>query len=101
MIGANPLLEPKLRRTGDDERNVGRTFVRLAFPEEAVVTEHFTVIGGEDYQPGPMCPLATRFESGNQRNNLMIELFDQPEVSALRSAQCFTLEPDSMPLRIP
>jgi hypothetical protein len=62
LVALSGRLEAQRRRRGDDERDIGRAFVRFAFADVTVVAQHLAVVGGDDDHPRAPGPLAPRLE---------------------------------------
>src|ERR1041385_923674 len=52
LVRLHSRFELQLRRTCDDQRNISRPFVGLAFPKIAMVTQHLPMISSEHNDPG-------------------------------------------------
>jgi len=97
QFGAQAPLKTQFRRRGHEEWDVGRPFIRLAFPVEAVVSEHLAVVGREHDHPGPPGLSAPFLKCRHQRRNLVVQVLDQAEVARLRRPQSLALQQHAMP----
>src|SRR5439155_19182798 len=54
--------KPQFRRARDEERDIGRTFIRFALSKKTVIAEHFAMVRREEYHPGTFGFFAPLFE---------------------------------------